>query len=896
MINLNVNFLERIIKGNAILFVGAGASANMGYPSWEKLTKEVYNKAIRKGLIKESGTILQKISKEEYIDVFTILERQLSRTVLINILKEVNIPNEEIGKIYSIISHWPFACFFTTNYDNEIKKHLDCAGRREFEVCQNTKSDFDNFSSDMDGFIFKIHGDFEHPDCAVITEDDYDKYYTKDANIYYLKGLESIFRLFPIIILGYSLKDPDISYILKKAKEYSSPKNRIYMLLADISDSDVQRYLEKFNIQVFSYNNADGKHSELLQMLNIYNSFFFKGNHQYVRQGENAEKATSLYIFRTLNQRNCTSDFANLLLLTLPSNSESGISECSLKEKLPITVIACFKDLVNHLLQNGLILKTDDCFKRTPKGDEFVGKAHNNLINTKDIAINNIIKKIREKHQDIDEAFLRNLIDETISRIFEIRGLSIAKRIFSESCLSSGELIDIFDFLIKESFDIHNNLIRLTFINEMRSFFVNPDTHQKRYLAAVSQGYFLYHLMGMEKNNIEFRNDVFANTLWFVDSNIIIPLLAEGCFDHEFIKELFFKLKKYGAKVFVTDNVLQEVMDHLVWAEQNIVTNHDLLTNATLIAGNRQNLFVDGFVNSGKCFENFRSYCNNIRELTNDNFSKFLETYNIQCENLEIESSDEQQQFEDKIAEITEQRIKSKSYTKPLQTKTEAELFFLMKRYAESSSKYIYFLSQSHIFDLPGLPFKRWTPEQTFRYLLSLPGEKVTPTTLHECLLNNFFLSGLNFINEKNYCAFFKQDIDSAKLQYQEEKEKYIELLESLGSSSELDVAFESTPDLEKPLFLEQMLTKIADLSTKKLKQIQGENEEKNRVLVEKNRAIAEKDAKIKRLEKQLEKQKDDELRAERREQVEAARKRNLRDPKHVAKRQRQKKARDRKK
>ena len=110
-----------------------------------------------------------------------------------------------------------------------------------------------------------------------------------------------------------------------------------------------------------------------------------------------------------------------------------------------------------------------------------------------------------------------------------------------------------------------------------------------------------------------------------------------------------------------------------------------------------------------------------------------------------------------------------------------------------------------------------------------------------------------------------------------------------MGSSSELDVVFEPTPDLEKPLFVEQMLTQIAVMSTKKLKQIQKENEEKNR-------ALAEKNAEIETLEKELQKQKDDKLKAERRQQVEAATERNSRDPKHVAKRQRQKKARDRKK
>lgn len=62
------------------------------------------------------------------------------------------------------------------------------------------------------GEIYKIHGDASSPESIVLTSDDFDEFETR--NPYLAAKLLTLFIEHPIIFLGYSLKDPDVTSIL----------------------------------------------------------------------------------------------------------------------------------------------------------------------------------------------------------------------------------------------------------------------------------------------------------------------------------------------------------------------------------------------------------------------------------------------------------------------------------------------------------------------------------------------------------------------------------------------------------------------------------------------------------------------------------------------------------
>lgn len=204
--------------------------------------------------------------------------------------------------------------------------------------------------------------------------------------------------------------------------------------------------------------------------------------------------------------------------------------------------------------------------------------------------------------------------------------------------------------------------------------------------------------------------------------------------------------------------------------------------------------------------------------------------------------------------------------------------------------KIVYFLSQSLIFTKQDFNnnIKTWSGEAAYRYLLSLPNSTPSPL-LHECLLNELYSSGVSFIDKDAYVAFFKEDIELAKLKYEEEKLNYINLLGKIVGVNELDSSFNKTPDLEKPLFVNQMMLKIADISSKKYIETQEDIRKKNDLLSKKDEEIA-------KLKRQVERHNKEKEKAERRKRIEDATIRNSHDPKHIAKRLKQMKKRKRKK
>ena len=200
----------------------------------------------------------------------------------------------------------------------------------------------------------------------------------------------------------------------------------------------------------------------------------------------------------------------------------------------------------------------------------------------------------------------------------------------------------------------------------------------------------------------------------------------------------------------------------------------------------------------------------------------------------------------------------------------------------------VYFISQSRILDKidGGSGVTTWSPEAVYRYLSALPNQQADPVLLQQCMLHEYFYARVSFIDQARYLSFFGPSIDSSKVSFKEEKAKYIANVEQSYSKG-LDSAFEETPDLEKPFFVAQMGWKLAEAA--KEREEQSKQREKEAI----KRAV-EAEAETKKL--QAEKDANWKKREKRREAQDAARERNLKDPKHLRRRKKQAKKRRKKK
>src|SRR5690348_13226571 len=123
-------FDERLIRainrGNCFALVGSGPSAEMGYPSWEKLAVATYHELTKRSMVKDPQSYDRYIQHKQYPELFQLAERECgNRSELIRIIKQLLKPNSAgTSFIYDFLVNWPFSCYLTTNYDDELQQSL----------------------------------------------------------------------------------------------------------------------------------------------------------------------------------------------------------------------------------------------------------------------------------------------------------------------------------------------------------------------------------------------------------------------------------------------------------------------------------------------------------------------------------------------------------------------------------------------------------------------------------------------------------------------------------------------------------------------------------------------------------------------------------------------------
>jgi len=236
--------------------------------------------------------------------VFSEAEVDLGdRETLVSLVKELlrSSVHQVQHPVYEFLTKWPFACYLTTNYDDELQRHLVAIGKH-YQVIQNTRADLGLLRDNVDHLIVKIHSDLEHPQDVILTSSDYVRVSSSPDGAYLRDKLRQVFEMFDIVIVGHSMKDPDLKLILQAAKNTASAIHPIYMILANATRGEVREFREHYNIRLISYRDHDGTHSQLRGMIRVADRFICP-REAHVPTGievtdEEIKAATSLLIFR----------------------------------------------------------------------------------------------------------------------------------------------------------------------------------------------------------------------------------------------------------------------------------------------------------------------------------------------------------------------------------------------------------------------------------------------------------------------------------------------------------------------------------------------------------------------------------------------------------------------
>ena len=276
-------FIQRYTKaindGCAAVFAGAGLSVPSGYVSWKELLRP---------LAEEIGLSIDK--EHDYLSIAQYyFNKQGNRAGINDMVLEAFVREAQYNENLEIITRLPIDTYWTTNYDHLIEESLQSNGRKP-----DVKITNENLSTnlrDSSAVVYKMHGDVQFPNDAVLIKEDYETYrLNREPFTTILKG-HLLSKTF--LFIGFSFEDPNLGSILSWIKNLlGSNVREHYCLFEKVSaknDEEPEEFayrkakqdlivddLKRYGIQAVlldSYSEIPGILKEIERQCNLNNIF-----------------------------------------------------------------------------------------------------------------------------------------------------------------------------------------------------------------------------------------------------------------------------------------------------------------------------------------------------------------------------------------------------------------------------------------------------------------------------------------------------------------------------------------------------------------------------------------------------------------------------------------------
>lgn len=196
------DFVKDLDEGTASIFAGAGLSVPAGFVNWTDLMAEIAH---------DLGLDIKKEKDLVSLAQFHVNENQTRSKINRKILEEFTEDTKETEN-HKIIARLPLSSIWTTNYDQLLEK----AFYKENKVVdvKYTKNQLLTTKPKRDIVIFKMHGDLNHPDEAIITKEQYEQYHSNHEP--FINALAGELTTKTFLFIGFSFTDPNLDYVLSR--------------------------------------------------------------------------------------------------------------------------------------------------------------------------------------------------------------------------------------------------------------------------------------------------------------------------------------------------------------------------------------------------------------------------------------------------------------------------------------------------------------------------------------------------------------------------------------------------------------------------------------------------------------------------------------------------------
>lgn len=249
--------LKDFVCNRVVPFVGAGFSKNADIPDgiamsdWNELGKIV------------ASELPDYQFEGNAIDAFSYYETLYSRSKLVELLmRELHISEIKPGETIDAFCNLFSGTICTTNWDFLLEESMTLMHKPFSTVVTEDRLSVD---PQLDCKILKLHGDFNHPNKMVITENDYDMFL--DRNPLFSTYASNLFISNTMLLIGYSLDDNDFRSIWKVINSrLGAMAQPAYVLLVNPSQEQVYRF-QRRNIRVINLPGAAKNYKKILHDL-----------------------------------------------------------------------------------------------------------------------------------------------------------------------------------------------------------------------------------------------------------------------------------------------------------------------------------------------------------------------------------------------------------------------------------------------------------------------------------------------------------------------------------------------------------------------------------------------------------------------------------------------------
>ncbi|RQU17572.1 SIR2 family protein [Burkholderia cenocepacia] len=249
-------FLEDLVQGRCLPFIGAGFSLNARIPRGKKMLDW-------EGLGRRVAASLPEYQYTTALEAISAYSHEFTRVKLVELLSSaLLVTSIQPAKVHEEFCRLHFERVVTTNFDFLLEQGYSRISKYCIPLISEDQLAVGNSQKGVR--LLKLHGDLHHPNRLVATEEDYDGFLSNYPLL--ATHLSSLLIDHTPLFIGYSLDDPDFRQIWQIVKERLGELRRpAYVLQVGAASHAIARY-ERRGVKVINLPKAPSRpYGEILE-------------------------------------------------------------------------------------------------------------------------------------------------------------------------------------------------------------------------------------------------------------------------------------------------------------------------------------------------------------------------------------------------------------------------------------------------------------------------------------------------------------------------------------------------------------------------------------------------------------------------------------------------------